>query len=224
MAHDDNWHGHVTFEDRFVLFEGSVGDNHPHSHIAAQVVIGSDSRIETADGNEVRGSAIVVWPHVRHRLLSLRGGRVYLIEPTSDLGAALLENLPTGPVQVVEDAQERLESLLNSGPFGIVDERLQAALRRLQEPTALEEKLPEIARAVGLSPVRLRAIAARQLGMPLTSWRRWAAIRRACMAMVEGCSISDAAAVGGFSDQSHFTRTTRSMLGITPAVLSRIMA
>lgn len=219
-----DWHGRVTFADSFVLFEGSVGDNRPHSHIAAQVVIGRNVRVEQDDGTTVCGDAVIVRPHTRHRLHALANGQVYLIEPTSPFGAALLARVPADPVQVFDQARERLDELLRSGPCGVIDHRLSAALGQLQAPESADRRLPDIAREVGLSPGRLRALAARELGMPLARWRRWAAIRRACLALTEGSSLADAAMVGGFADQAHFTRTTRAMLGIPPSVLSRIIA
>ncbi len=224
MGSGDHWHGRAVFEDRYVLFEGRTGDNRPHSHIALQIVLGDDCRIELVDGCQITGDAIVVRPHVRHRLLPLAQGRVYLVEPTSDIGAALLASLSDAPVQLVHDIQQRLDHLLDAGLTEPIDPRLQAAIKLLSSPAALQDDLAGVARKVGLSPERLRAIAARQLGMPLAGWRRWAAIRRACEAMIAGATPAEAALLGGFSDQAHFTRTTRAMLGITPAVLASVMA
>ena len=224
MGKADHWQGQATFEDRYVRFDGGTGDNRPHSHIAIQVVIGADCRVELADGRQFAGSGIVVRPHVRHRLLPLAQGRVYLVEPTSDIGAALLASLPDEPVQLVDDIQRRLDRLLDARLAEPIDPRLQAAINLLGGPAALQNDLAGIARKVGLSPERLRAIAARQLGMTLAGWRRWAAVRRACEAMIDGATPAEAALLGGFSDQAHFTRTTRSMLGITPAALAQVVA
>jgi AraC-like DNA-binding protein len=223
MARADNWRGSVTFADRFVRFEGTTGDNRPHSHIAAQVVVGQAVCVELADSTRLCGDAIVVRPHVRHRLLPITAGQVYLIEPTSDIGAALLASLPDDPAQLVDDAQQLLDRVFRARPAASMEPRLQAAIDWLNQAGPLQASLPCAAREVGLSPERLRAIAAHQLGMPLASWRRWAAIRRACLALGEGCLLADAAIAGGFSDQSHFTRTTRAMLGITPAILAKVM-
>lgn len=224
MGSADHWQGRVTFEDRYVRFDGGTGDNRPHSHVAIQVVIGADCRVELANGRQFVGPGIVVRPHVPHRLLPLAQGRVYLVEPTSDIGAALLASLPDEPVQLVDDIQRRLDRLLDARLAEPIDPRLQAAINLLSGPAALQNDLAGIARKVGLSPERLRAIAARQLGMTLAGWRRWAAVRRACEAMIDGATPAEAALLGGFSDQAHFTRTTRSMLGITPAALAQVVA
>jgi AraC-like DNA-binding protein len=219
MMADADWSGRVVFSDRYVLFTGRTGDNRAHSHLAVQVVIGADCCIELASGARISGTAIVIRPHVRHRLLPAANARVYMIEPTSDLGAALLAGLPDVPALVVADVQDRLDRLIAARLPAPLDPRLQTAMALVASADAAELPLSQAARRVGLSPERLRAIAARELGMPLARWRRWAALRRACEALAEGISPVRAAGIGGFSDQAHFNRTMRAMLGLTPAGL-----
>ena len=76
--------------------------------------------------------------------------------------------------------------------------------------------MAEVAGSVDLSPQRLRALARRELGMPLPRWRAWVRLRRAAEALVAGSSLAEAALEGGFADQAHMTRWMREMMGITP--------
>lgn len=216
---DADWNGQVVFADRYVLFTGRTGDNRAHSHLAVQVVIGDPSCVELATGERLVGPAVAIRPHVRHRLLPADHAQVYLIEPTSDLGAALLEELPDEPAILLEDARERLDRLVSAQLAPPLDPRLRAAMVLIAAADPSELPLAEAARRVGLSPERMRSIAARELGMPLARWRRWAALRRACEALAKGAPPALAAGMGGFADQAHFTRTMRAMLGLTPAGL-----
>ncbi|WP_145881993.1 helix-turn-helix domain-containing protein [Streptomyces sp. BK340] len=73
---------------------------------------------------------------------------------------------------------------------------------------------------VGLSPPRLRALVHASVGVPLARLRQWARLRVA-VAELPRESAASAAAVAGFADQAHFTRTARSLLGRTPASIGR---
>jgi len=223
MPAGSNWGGQTIFDHKFVRFDGRTGDNRLHSHIAVQVVIGDECVVELASGERLVGPAIAIRPHIRHRLLPMADVRVYLIEPSSDFGAAVLATLPAAPVAVLDDAQVWLDRLSEACAVQALDPRLLAAMALLQQGDGFVTGLGQIAAAVELSPARLRALAARELGMPLGRWRRWAAIRRASMAMIDGASPAEAAAVAGFADQPHFSRTTRAMLGLTPAGLAGIL-
>ncbi|RFZ55749.1 DNA-binding transcriptional regulator AraC [Mycobacterium marinum] len=94
--------------------------------------------------------------------------------------------------------------------------RLVEALSALSENSV---PLLAVAAQVGLSAQRLRALARRDLGMPLTRWRVWTRLRRAAQAVQAGQSLADAAVTAGFSDQAHLTRQMREMMGLTPATV-----
>lgn len=79
--------------------------------------------------------------------------------------------------------------------------------------------LPAIAAEVGLSASRLRALVQQEVGVPLIRLRQWGMLRAAVGALRPG-GAGTAAAVAGFADQPHLTRTSRGMLGRTPASLA----
>jgi len=83
--------------------------------------------------------------------------------------------------------------------------------------------MPALAATVGLSPQRLRALAQRQLGIPLPRWRIWQRLVRAVEALREGQPLAGAAITGGFADQAHFNRQMREMLGMTPSAVLPVL-
>lgn len=221
MEDVSKWQGRIAFEKSLALFEGSTGDNRFHSHIAAQVVIGARCAIELSDGRVLRGSGIFIRPHVPHRLFPNSNVRVYLIEPASKPGRALLATMPLVDAALVQDGQALVDELVRADKVDPTDPRLRRAMKCLSGDHSFSWSMTRLAGEVGLSPARLRAIADRELGMPLSRWRRWSAIRRACMAMVDGQTPTQAAHLAGFSDQAHLTRAMRAMLGITPSAIAR---
>ncbi len=81
--------------------------------------------------------------------------------------------------------------------------------------------LESSARHVGISASRLRTLAREQLGVSLSTWMLWRKLERAARAVLDGEPLARAAALGGFSDQAHFTRTMRRMFGVTPRAATR---
>ena len=110
-----------------------------------------------------------------------------------------------------------LDSLkLDSGKIDSqMDLRLMETLKFLRT-AQLKGAISAAAKSCGLSEPRLRVIAQEQLGVPLSKWLMWQAIRRSAQAMAQGSSLADAAYAGGFSDQAHLTRTMGKIMGVTP--------
>ncbi|WP_225878727.1 helix-turn-helix domain-containing protein [Spongiactinospora rosea] len=76
---------------------------------------------------------------------------------------------------------------------------------------------------MGLSASRLRTLVRESAGVPLARLRRWGRLRNA-IAGLPGGNVATAAAAAGFADQSHLTRTARSLLGRTPLSLTSASA
>lgn len=104
-----------------------------------------------------------------------------------------------------------------------LDRRLAAALEEMRQASEVDVDLGEVARRVGLSPARLRALARAELGAPLAHWRAWLQLERAIGALRRGEPLAAAAAFGGFSDQAHLSRTMRRFFGVTPLTASRVV-
>ncbi|MFG2107029.1 helix-turn-helix domain-containing protein [Micromonospora chersina] len=80
------------------------------------------------------------------------------------------------------------------------------------------------ARALGVSPYRLRREFQARVGVPLTRYRNRLRVGRFLDRLEEGAeSLAGLAAGLGFADQAHLTRTVRAQLGHTPGRLRRLL-
>ncbi|MBO9695965.1 MAG: helix-turn-helix domain-containing protein [Sphingopyxis sp.] len=222
------WAGSIILGDGWALVDARVGASRPHSHLAHQLCLATEADIDIAGEEPLlvpRGRAAFIPAGLSHRIgpagaatrsfyidatfwrrgrarpanrLSLRPSR-----EAKSLGA--IRDADTGRAF----ARELTGNALPSSP----DARLAAALSRAgpdASPLAL-------ARASGLSPSHLRELAIRDYGVSPSKLLQWRQIVRAVAAVGEGCGLAEAAAAGGFADQSHFTRRCVQWLGVTPS-------
>ena len=213
------WHGNIHFEDCFLRYTGPTGDNSVHNHLVVQLVLSAAATVELRHGVRLTGTALYIRPNIAHRLLPCERAEVFLVEPHSAFGRALLNWLPSKEAGVLENADQLISSCMSTLIPAAIDSRLSAIMTDLSGPGALQRSISEVSLSNGLSPQRLRALSRQELGMPMGKWRLWAALRKASDSLANGASIADAAYDGGFSDQPHFTRTMRSTLGLTPQMI-----
>ncbi|MFI2611040.1 helix-turn-helix domain-containing protein [Kitasatospora sp. NPDC018619] len=204
----------------YALYRGPLADSAFHRHATFQVALacGPARRlaVDDADGRRHRGPAIVVAPMVRHRMAPTREVLVFYVDPHCAFADRLRADCAQ-PVAVAPQWCGLTEREVRPGggrPAAGLDPRLRAAMAALADE---QVPLEGLAARVGLSPQRLRALAQRQLGVPLARWRSWQRLARAAVALGEGCSPAQAALAGGFADQAHFSRWMRESTGLTPA-------
>jgi AraC-like DNA-binding protein len=107
---------------------------------------------------------------------------------------------PTGPARRITGADARVATVRQ-----ILDDR-----------TAENVGLDELAAAAGISRFHLIRVFQRRYGMTPFAYQRNRRIEKARAALRTGKSIADAAAAAGFSDQSHLGRSFRAVMGSTP--------
>lgn len=205
----------------YALYRGPIGDGGPiHRHGAFQIVIGGRGRVVLVDpgGTRHAAPALVVAPMAAHRILATADLLTYFVDPHCVFADELRARYPAQITAAPELCDLRAEDIgrIGGGRSGAVDSRLVAALDLLATASI---PLPQVAGSVGLSPQRLRALAQRELGMPLAHWRAWSRLRRAVELLRTGQSPAAAAATAGFADQAHLTRQMRALMGLTPAVV-----
>ena len=215
----------LVMGDGYVVYRGPVGGGGPiHRHGAFQIAIAARGDVAMVDsvGTCHRGGALVVSPMAPHRILAIAELITYYVEPHCSFADRLRGQYDAGiaPASELADLCERDLAVACWGPSRELDPRLVSALAMLADNSL---SMPELAAAVGVSPQRLRALARRELGMPLTRWRIWARLRRAVEALQSGVPLAESAVVAGFSDQAHFARQMREMMGFTPAVVLRAL-
>ncbi|MGW0481270.1 helix-turn-helix domain-containing protein [Nonomuraea sp. NPDC003214] len=211
--------GRFVIGEGYAFYRGPSAGVGEHRHAAYQVTAADVGEAVVVDESGVchRGAAVIVPPLVRHRMPAAAGLRTWFVEPQCAFAAVLRARCGTG-VTVAGDLRGlREEDVRFAGrPSGALDPRLLAAMEALARP---DVRVAAAAAEAGLSPQRLRALAVRQLGMPLARWRIWRCLTRAARALSEGRSIAEAAVDGGFADQAHFHRRLREMIGLTPAAV-----
>lgn len=190
-------------------------------------------------------AALVVADHPH--AFEARGQRVaqIFVEPESRDGRLLQQRhrdagvvaLPTGPLEarlaalaaaygqqasdavLVEQARATVATLSGAAPESdrAPDARIARALELMRERLGDKLSLTDVAAAVHLSPDRFRHLFVQETGVGLRPYLLWLRLESSLVAYVAGRTLTEAAYIGGFADSAHFSRTFRSMFGITPA-------
>jgi len=100
-----------------------------------------------------------------------------------------------------------------------MDPRVNLLLRSLHAQPERRLTGKELANMVCLSESRMQHIFKQEVGLPIRAYVLWVRVRHVLTLSLSGVNISTAAHASGFSDSSHFTRTFKSMFGITPSTL-----
>lgn len=101
-----------------------------------------------------------------------------------------------------------------------IDDRIAAARRLLTDPEEESMQISEVAEEVGLSVFVLIRQFERAFGLSPCAWRMQARANEAARLLRERKHAAEAAALSGFSDQSHMARTFKKVYGITPGQYS----
>lgn len=89
---------------------------------------------------------------------------------------------------------------------------------RLHEQASSSLSLAELADSAGVHPVHLAATFRRCYGTTVAAYLRQLRIELACRELAHSdAPLADVALAAGFADQSHFGRTMKRILGVTPA-------
>ena len=216
----------LVISDGYAVYRGPVGGGGPiHRHGAFQIVVAERGDVAMVDlaGTAHQAAALVVSPMAPHRILAVPDLVTYFIEPHCQFADRLRQRYEAGIAAAPElgELREHDVAVACRGQSQELDPRLVTALGLLAEG---DISMPSLAAAIGLSPQRLRALARRELGMPLPRWRVWSRLRRAVEGLQSGMPLAEAAIAAGFADQAHFSRQMREMMGLTPAVVRHALA
>ncbi|WP_190062928.1 helix-turn-helix domain-containing protein [Streptomyces griseocarneus] len=208
-----------------------------HLHPAWKVVlpIGGHAHIGRDGRRPLAAPGLIVPPQLAHACLTTSSYAALFIDPWlvhSGLGLVRLDARavrrllaalgPTGvnsPGAAPDLSAFYDELIALTGAAPLLDARVAHAARATMRPGP-GASLHAIAAEVGLSPSRLRALVRESVGIPLARLRQWGRLRGA-IAELPGASVAAAAAAAGFADQAHLTRTSRTLIGRTPASLGR---
>jgi len=97
------------------------------------------------------------------------------------------------------------------------DQRISRVLKYIHNnihETLTTEQLIEVS---FLSESRLLHLFKEKMGLPIRNYILWYRLKVAFEQAMHGVSLTEAAHIAGFSDQSHFTRSSISMIGVPPS-------
>lgn len=98
-----------------------------------------------------------------------------------------------------------------------VDARIAQVVDRIRQHPFENETNQQLAERVGLSESQLQRLFKQALGLPIRRYRLWHRLFVTAGLMAQGHSLTESAHTAGFTDSPHFSRTFRSMLGMTPS-------
>lgn len=221
-----------VFGKQYATNIGEICHNDLHQNVAYLIILGTTDDVTVVDrsGAHHTAPAILVKPMAEHLVAqSSNIARHIFLAPYSSLAVKLRKSVNESENEIVELPQDTLpfDSKM-AGPeiYKVLDElvggidpnldpRLSAMLLELDK-APFKSTLAEIAVDYDLSPSRLRVLAKEQIGVSLSNLLLWRKLVKAFEVLASGSILSEAAQAGGFSDQAHFSRTTRKMFGITP--------
>ncbi|HUS27263.1 MAG TPA: helix-turn-helix domain-containing protein [Kofleriaceae bacterium] len=130
------------------------------------------------------------------------------------LGAALAHRSELGRGDVLAGVGGEIAAAIGSNA-GAAEARLDRRVARVVE--ALRDPAAELPR-LSISDAHLQELFARDVGVPIRSYRLWHRLMRALVLFAHG-DATTAAHAAGFADLAHFSRTCRRFLGYSPTTL-----
>ena len=219
-----------VFGKQYAANIGEVCHNDLHQNVAYLIILGKTEDVTVVDksGTQHTARAMLIKPMVEHFVVESSNIACHIfLAPYSSFAPTLSKQFGEG--EIVELPANSLP--FNSQMTGLeicrvldelvggidpnIDPRLSAMLADLDK-APFKSTLAEIAINYDLSPSRLRVLAKEQIGVSLSNLLLWRKLVKALEVLASGSILSEAAQAGGFSDQAHFSRTTRKMFGITP--------
>lgn len=102
-------------------------------------------------------------------------------------------------------------------PYYTNDCRINTVVEKLNDFNGEILSLGELSRLVNLSPAYLSELFKVRIGIPIRRYRLWCRLYNAVSLIGQGKNFTDAALSSGFNDSSHFIKTYRSMVGMSPS-------
>lgn len=229
-----DWFGDVYSSMYCTVFTGTSGENTCHTSPIPIIAIGHDgaSIVRNKDCVLVGGAITLIRPLTPHTIVPGRPVTFVFLDPVLERCPRFWERLQADPFVNLDSSTIAIDGTENAHCIGeyfddlrrsqemVIDHRV---LRAIETISADPEKnsVASTAKSLGLSPSRLRAITKQAISIPLSKWAVWQKAELASKHMVGGECLSQSAVMGGFSDQAHFTKSLRQMIGVKPSSIAR---
>ena len=225
---------------------GHRNDWHSHYAASLIISLDAPFRLELREGVDASVSACILAPNTENRV-SIEGRFISLMadidssifEPLAPLLdgknwaqindetlSALKPRLEALSETEISEREARqlvddcIEAISGQRPRQLavqLDRRISKVLQLIRESLPAEPDTDALAAKVDLSRSRLLHLFKEQLGLPMGQYLLWRRLFEAARLWDEGLSMAEAAHAAGFYDQSHYTRTMRKMLDVTPS-------
>jgi AraC-like DNA-binding protein len=232
-----------------VLYLGPSFGLTPHRNATGVLAVALDGAVGVADKPRSRSPSwrearsVLIMPNSLHHLRIDAGRMAFLyVDPFGRDLAALRERMsdrgPRAAFDLVderpaialfgdiaerrlatEEARAAVHEVLGVGSHVGPDARIAEAIKRMRDEPCGSHVLAELSRRAGLSSSRFLHLFKEVTGVPLRRYRIWNRIGAAARAVVQGCSLTDAAHSAGFSSSAHFSSAFRDMFGMPPSEL-----
>lgn len=230
MTEDARWGGVVAVGAWWLLYTGVYGPTGRHAHHAVQVITAQQDVMVRCEAGEVLvGRTMTIPSDHSHEIVSSGVATMVFIDADSSTGRRL--NAPGEPAVghtpialtagnsrlVVETVLAAVAPDVVADPAPVTREIAAVLAELADDPDA--GTLDAFAAKAGMSSSRFSQRFAREVGLPLRSYRRWTRMVHAIEAVGDGATLTAAAHRAGFVDSAHLSHTFRDHFGLAPTDL-----
>jgi AraC-like DNA-binding protein len=222
-----------------------------HSHPIIQLVVAINGEFKTLaseTGEWIPQQGLLIKPNHQHQCDATNVAIFSLdIDPDSSLGEWILVNVMKGdPILAYPSDRfgqvnfELVDNCLQTENwdelyahvetiFGFEDqyqhktkdERIELVLRHIHDNIHDNLSTGQLTSVSFLSESRLLHLFKKEMGLPIRNYILWYRLKVALEQIINEASLTKAAHMAGFSDQSHFTRTCHKMIGVPPSLIAK---
>ncbi|QLL11962.1 helix-turn-helix domain-containing protein [Pseudomonas chlororaphis] len=206
------WTGQLWLGRDYGLIQGELGRTAPHAHYAHQLILASAAPVTVSLDDQPCTARYVFIPAMqRHAILDAPGTLFTLYAEPLTIDAQALQHSLLG----VELTLPALAEALQRCPRRTLDRRIEKALAALDRQLTGKVSASTLAAHAHLSLSQLERLFSGQLGLPVRRLVLWRRLRLAMGLVLAGQAITDAAHGAGFADSAHFSRTLKTLFGVT---------
>lgn len=232
-------------EDHITFYTNKV-DTDYHQHHYIQVTLSLDKMFTVEIEKEVlKTTGVIIDSNKPHKLQGTNGWQLYvLVNPESSFGEALshklgddgfysfdyidIELLTTfKSIENLQQYEQFLKQLMEAIELNKtvthspLDTRIQQVIDTIGNSQLEQITIKQLSESVFLSESRLSHLFKTEMGISLTSYLLHEKLKRAFILIFTGVKLTDAAIEAGFHSSSHFTRSVRDKLGMTPSAIKK---
>lgn len=232
-------------EDHITFYTNKV-DTDYHQHHYNQITLSLDKPFTVEIEKEVfQTTGVIIGSNKPHKIQGTNGWQLYfLVNPESSFGEALSHKLEDNGfysfdyidtellskfkfIESLQQYEQFLQQLMKTlklhktDAHSPIDPRIQQVLDYIRNSQFDEITLKQLSERIFLSESRLSHLFKAEMGISLTSFLVHEKLKRAFMLIFTGMKMTDAAIEAGFHSSSHFTRSVRDKLGMSPSAIKK---